>query len=108
MPRCEQRRHPDPTYRTDACGQLYDDPTVRFFTSMGLLAVCVVLLLRSSALCQEWQVETAGSVRIHFTPQNAAAVQSLKPLVADALDHIARHLKTGQPDSIDLYLVAVH
>jgi len=66
----------------------------------------VLVACSASAFCQEWQVETAGSVRIHFTSRNAAAVEALRPVVTEALDHIAQELRTGQLDSTDLYLAA--
>ena len=73
---------------------------------MRLSAVCAVLLLYSSVFCQEWDMEVTGSVRIHFTPNNAAAVRALGPLVVEAVEHIAQQLMIGQLDSTDLYLAA--
>ena len=69
--------------------------------------ICAVLVgCYASAFCQEWHVETAGSVRIHFTSGNAAAFEALRPVVAEALEHIDEELRIGQLDSTDLYLAA--
>ena len=51
-------------------------------------------------------MDVAGSVRIHFEARNAAAVEVLKPLIRDALNHIDAELRSGRPDSADLYLAA--
>lgn len=65
---------------------------------------CLTLWLGSPALCQQWQVDLAGPVRIHAESRNAAAVRALKPLIEEAVTHISVELRIGQLDSVDLYL----
>ena len=68
--------------------------------------VAVIALLSAPTLCQEWQLDAAGPVRVHFESRNAPAVQVLKPLISEGLVHIAAELRTGKLDSADLYLAA--
>ena len=71
---------------------------------MRLLAVVLLLFLGAGSGAQEWHRDRAGTIRIHCRPQNVPALQWVKPVLHQALDHISFELQTGSLDSVDLYL----
>ena len=70
----------------------------------SLLALPLLFFFCPGAPAQEWQRDREQTVRIHSLPQNAAALQVIKPVLRAALDHIAAELGSDEPDSLDLYL----
>ena len=71
---------------------------------MRLLAVVLLLFLGAGTGAQEWHRDTAKTIRIHCHPQNLSALQWVKPVLHQALDHIGLELQAGRLDSVDLYL----
>ena len=71
---------------------------------MRLILTFLLLLPCSAAPVQEWCLDRAEGVRIHFLKQNEPALQVLKPVLRQALDRIAAELESEQLEAVDLYL----